>query len=120
MAGSWRLVKVGLVAVLAILMIVLVAQNTDPIETRLAFVTVTMPRAALLLVTLLVGVVFGVAIASRILPARLPAERPAGEPTALDAPERVDAQQASLQRWADDGGSAPPQPEGVAESGQAH
>ena len=50
-------------------MIVLIAQNTEPVETQLVFVTVTMPRAALLLVTLLVGVVFGTAIASRILPA---------------------------------------------------
>jgi uncharacterized integral membrane protein len=64
------MMKVGLVAVLAILMIVLIAQNTAPVETRLVFVTVTMPRAALLLVTLLVGVVFGIAIASRILPAK--------------------------------------------------
>jgi uncharacterized integral membrane protein len=55
------MMKVGLVAVLAVLMIVLVAQNTAPVETRLVFVTVTMPRAALLRVTLLVGVVFGLA-----------------------------------------------------------
>jgi uncharacterized integral membrane protein len=48
--------KLGLVALVAIFLIVLIAQNTELVETRLIFVTVVMPRAALLLVTLLGGV----------------------------------------------------------------
>jgi uncharacterized integral membrane protein len=62
--------KLGFVAVLAILAVVLIGQNTSPVETRLVFVTVTMPHAALLLGVLLVGVVTGIAVASRFLPAK--------------------------------------------------
>ncbi|MCA8922802.1 MAG: DUF1049 domain-containing protein, partial [Planctomycetes bacterium] len=58
--------KLGLAGVLAVLMIVLVLQNTEVVQTRLLFMTVEMPRAALLLVTLLVGVVIGMIVAARI------------------------------------------------------
>src|SRR5690606_13774006 len=69
MRGSrWGSLKLGLVAVVAIVMIVLIAQNTTPVATRLLFVTVTMPVAALLLMALLAGVVLGMAMASRFLP----------------------------------------------------
>ena len=45
--------------VLAVLAIVLVLQNTQAVDTRLFFVTVTMPRAALLMLTLLMGFACG-------------------------------------------------------------
>ena len=45
---------------LSVLAIVLILQNTQAVETRLLFVTVTMPRAALLGLTLLLGFACGV------------------------------------------------------------
>ena len=58
--------KLAAVAVIAILAIIVVAQNTQAVETRLLLVTVTMPRAILLLVTMLIGFVLGVLTAGRI------------------------------------------------------
>ncbi len=52
---------VGLVLVALVLIVVL--QNTQPTETRILFVTLTMPRAALLAMTLLVGVGAGMLLA---------------------------------------------------------
>ena len=45
---------------LAVLAIVLILQNLEPVETRLLFVTMVMPRAALLAVTMLIGIATGV------------------------------------------------------------
>jgi uncharacterized integral membrane protein len=61
--SRWKLAAVAIVAILAI---VVVAQNTQAVETRLLFVTVVMPRAILLLITLLAGFVLGVLAAGRI------------------------------------------------------
>lgn len=79
----WSSIKLGVAGVLLVLVIVLVAQNTDPVETRLLFFTVTMPRAALMVISLLVGVVAGMALAARIT-------RP-GEPTAREERPREKA-----------------------------
>lgn len=46
--------------ILAILVIVLMLQNTEPVRTRLLFATVEMPRALLLLTTVLVGYALGI------------------------------------------------------------
>ena len=46
--------------VLSVLMGVVVLQNTEPVETRVLFMTFTLPRAALLLITLLTGIVLGI------------------------------------------------------------
>ena len=46
--------------VLAVLVVIVVLQNTETVETRLLFATVTMPRAVLLLTTALVGFALGV------------------------------------------------------------
>lgn len=45
--------------VLLALVVVLVLQNTEPVETRFLFATVSMPRALLLVLTLLVGFALG-------------------------------------------------------------
>jgi uncharacterized integral membrane protein len=49
--------------VLAVLVIIVVLQNTDAVETQLLFATVTMPRAVLLLTTALIGFALGILIA---------------------------------------------------------
>ena len=46
-------------AVISVLMIVIIAQNTDPVETRILFLKVTMPRFILLLITGLLGFAAG-------------------------------------------------------------
>ena len=52
--------KLIILLVLAALAIVLMLQNTQAVDTRLFFVTVTMPRAALLMLTLLTGFICGI------------------------------------------------------------
>ena len=47
-------------AILALLVLVVVLQNTEAVETKLLFVSVTMPRAALLFGTLIIGFALGV------------------------------------------------------------
>lgn len=51
--------KIIVVAVLTIVLLIVVAQNTEPVETRLLFATVTMPRAALLVITGMIGFAIG-------------------------------------------------------------
>ena len=46
--------------VLAVLVAIVVLQNTEAVETHLLFATVSMPRAVLLLTTVVVGFVLGV------------------------------------------------------------
>ena len=46
--------------VLAVLVVVVVLQNTEAVETRLLFATVTMPRAVLLFITALIGFAVGI------------------------------------------------------------
>jgi hypothetical protein len=51
----------ALVLVVAALTIVL--QNTQAVETKILFVTLTMPRAALLAITMLIGIGIGMLVA---------------------------------------------------------
>ncbi len=55
-----RKAKLVAALVLALLGVALIVQNAEPVETRLLFFTLTMPRAVLLLLTTLVGFVLGV------------------------------------------------------------
>ena len=57
-----RKAKLITAIVIAVLVVVLLLQNTDPVETRLIFMSVKMPRAMLLLVTFLLGFVAGSAV----------------------------------------------------------
>jgi len=52
------------VAVVAILVVIIVLQNTQSVETRILFITLSMPRAVLLFVTLLIGFVLGLVTAN--------------------------------------------------------
>lgn len=56
--------KLKLVAafLLALVAVVLILQNRDPVETQLLFATVTMPRAVLLLLTALLGFAAGILV----------------------------------------------------------
>ena len=59
-------IKIAVAVVVAILVIIVIFQNTEVMKTRLLFVTVEMPRALLLIVTLLLGVLLGLMTAVRI------------------------------------------------------
>ncbi len=49
-----------LVAALAILLLIVVLQNTEPTQTKILFFSFTMPRALLLFATAVVGFALGV------------------------------------------------------------
>ena len=61
MASRTRIV---VAIVVAILVIIVVLQNTQAVETKLLLVSITMPRAVLLFVTLLVGFALGLITAT--------------------------------------------------------
>jgi lipopolysaccharide assembly protein A len=60
--------KIKLIALLllAVVTVVLILQNTQAVVTRLLFVTVSMPLAALLALTLLIGFAGGVLAAMKV------------------------------------------------------
>ncbi len=55
--GTTRLI---LAVILAVLIVIIALQNTESVETRLLFATVTMPRAILLFTTAAIGFGMGV------------------------------------------------------------
>ena len=62
------------VAVLLILTVVVVLQNTEAVETKLLFMTLSMPRALLLFITLIAGIVIGLVFGTK-----LPSTKPKNE-----------------------------------------
>ena len=68
------------VAVVTVLVLIILLQNTDTVETKLLFATIKMPRALLLFITLLVGFLVGLVTAGRMTrkPAPKEADRPSG------------------------------------------
>jgi uncharacterized integral membrane protein len=60
-------------AVIGLLALIVVLQNTEAVNTKILFLTVTMPGAALLFGTLLIGFVLGVGAAAWLV--RKPRER---------------------------------------------
>lgn len=52
--------KLGVSLVLVFLVIIIVLQNTEPVETRILFATVIMSRAVLLFTATLIGFFLGV------------------------------------------------------------
>jgi lipopolysaccharide assembly protein A len=59
-------IKLVVLLLLAVLAVVLILQNTQGVTTRLLFVTVSMPLAALLALTLLIGFAGGVLVALKV------------------------------------------------------
>jgi uncharacterized integral membrane protein len=51
--------KMIVIVVVSLLVLIVVLQNTQSVETKVLFVTITMPRAFLLLLTFLFGFVVG-------------------------------------------------------------
>lgn len=49
-------------AILALLGVIIILQNTEPVETKILFLSITMPRAILLIGTTLIGFALGVLV----------------------------------------------------------
>jgi uncharacterized integral membrane protein len=58
--------KLVIAGILALLLLIVILQNTAAVETKILFVTLTMPRAVLLLGTTLVGFILGVLMSFRL------------------------------------------------------
>jgi len=58
--------KLIIAGILAVLVLIVILQNTDAVETKVLFVTVAMPRALLLIGTTLTGFILGVLISFRL------------------------------------------------------
>ncbi|MEK6198339.1 MAG: LapA family protein [Desulfobacterales bacterium] len=50
------------IAILTILGVIIILQNTEPVETRLLFLSIIMPRAILLMGTTLIGFALGILV----------------------------------------------------------
>jgi uncharacterized integral membrane protein len=60
-------IKIVVLAILVLLIVIVVFQNTEPVETKILFLKLTMPRAAMLFVTLVIGFALGVLTAGRLV-----------------------------------------------------
>ncbi len=65
--GTINKLKIVGIAVIVLIVVVVVLQNTQAVETKLLFLTVTMPNAALLFGTLIIGFAIGVLTAGHIV-----------------------------------------------------
>lgn len=59
--------KIIIAAILALLTLIIVLQNTENVDTKVLFMTISLPRAALLFGTMVIGFILGVVMAGRIL-----------------------------------------------------
>jgi lipopolysaccharide assembly protein A len=62
--------RLGFAILIASFVLIVILQNTEPVETRVLFLSVTMPRAVLLLVTTVIGFLLGILWSVRHLGAR--------------------------------------------------
>lgn len=67
-----KTLKHAFVGTLLILVVIVALQNSESVETRLLFVTLTMPRVILICSSLAIGVVIGLVLGTRST--RKPAE----------------------------------------------
>lgn len=65
--GNLNKLKVIGISVVVLLVVIVVLQNTRPVETKLLFLTLTMPNAALLCGTLVIGFAIGVLTAGPVV-----------------------------------------------------
>ena len=65
--GTINKLKIVGIAVIVLIVLIVVLQNTQSVETKLLFLSVTMPRAALLFGTLIIGFAIGVLTAGHIV-----------------------------------------------------
>lgn len=66
----WPKIKIAGIAILALFVLIVVLQNTQSVETKVLFITLTMPRAALLFGALVVGFLIGIYMAGKLFSAK--------------------------------------------------
>ena len=66
LTGTMNKLKLVAIAVISLVVLIVVLQNTQAVETNLLFLTITMPNAALLFGTLIIGFAIGVLTAGHI------------------------------------------------------
>lgn len=54
--------KLIIILILAILTAIIILQNLDPVDTKVLFITISMPRALFIALTWLVGLICGILI----------------------------------------------------------
>ncbi len=59
--------KIIIILVVSLLALVVSLQNTQAVETKLLFATITMPRVLLLILTFITGFIVGLVTASQVL-----------------------------------------------------
>jgi uncharacterized integral membrane protein len=71
--------KIIIILIISLLALVVFVQNRQTVDTKLLFVTITMPRVLLLIITFIMGFVVGIILAGYMLrqprKAKLPAEK---------------------------------------------
>jgi putative membrane protein len=67
MRSGMKKVKIILIIIISVLALIVFLQNTETVQTKLLFMSVTMPRALLLILTFLMGFVAGLITTSIIL-----------------------------------------------------
>ncbi|MBN2270564.1 MAG: LapA family protein [Sedimentisphaerales bacterium] len=75
--------KIIVLIVSLVLVLIVALQNTKAVETKVLFLTVTMPRVLLLLLTFIIGLIAGMILATGILrksPAKKAAQAPTKQP----------------------------------------
>jgi uncharacterized integral membrane protein len=65
--GPMKKVTLIIILIVAVLGIIVVLQNTQAVDTRILFITVTMPRAVLLFVATMFGFAVGVLVSIALL-----------------------------------------------------
>ena len=63
---KWKWANVIAVTIIGLLVLIVILQNTEAVQTKVVFVSVTMPRVVLLAVALLVGFWLGVIVTNRV------------------------------------------------------
>lgn len=59
--------KIIIIAVVSLLALIIFLQNTEAVDTKVLFTTITMPRVLLLILTFMTGFVVGLITASQVL-----------------------------------------------------
>lgn len=77
-------VKLVFSSILAIMVLIIVLQNTEPVETKILFFSITMPRAVFLVGTTLTGFALGVLTSFFLTRGRREKKRSLGEGNATD------------------------------------
>ena len=67
--------KLIVTLILSALVLIVVLQNTEPVVTKILFISITMPRAVLLFGTTMIGFALGVMISFMMMKRRLDDER---------------------------------------------